>query len=285
MNAFKTLFLLIIIGLNHSSFSQILVEENKVWSVAIRGTEGDTYITEQTTFMDEVTIDGVQYLKVYQSEKDPYEWQFINAYIREESGVVYYKQGNDAEEILYNFNLEQGDSILINVSYNFSVDSLVTKDLQGKMLKHWYMSYQDLVQVIWIENYGSIYNLLMPFAPITVTGADFFLLCVSNNEEIWYMNTDFNTCYYNTFNSSVPGIETAQQLLQVSVNPEGQLSVTMKESIKGQLYFYSANGQLLGKEQINGSYHECCIPDQSPILYRFISNKGESQTGKIHWQP
>jgi hypothetical protein len=284
MNAKKTFFLLIILTLQISSFSQILVEENRVWSVAIRGTDGDTYITEQTTFMGEVTIDGIQYLKVYQSDKDPYEWQFINAYIREASGIVYFKYENESEEILYDFNIDAGDSIVVG-KFNLHVDSVVTKDLQGKMLKHWYFSYSDFVEVLWIEKYGSTNSLLNPFAPITVTGADFYLLCVSINEEVWYMNTDFNTCYYNTFTSGVPGIEMEQPLLQVSVNPEGLLSVTMKESIKGQLYLYTTNGQLLGKEMIDQAHHEFCIHGEGIALYRFISGNGAVQSGKIPLQP
>ncbi|MBN2807206.1 MAG: hypothetical protein JXR22_11160 [Prolixibacteraceae bacterium] len=283
MNAKKTLFLLIILSLQISSFSQGLVEENKVWNLGIKGTEGDTYGNHHTILKDEISIDDVKYLKVYESVTYPYNWSEIGYRIREDSGFVYFRIYDDPEMILYNFNLKTGDSILVHGSYYFVVDSLVTKNIQGKMLKHWYMSYEHTIQELWIENYGSTTGILNPWSGFTV-GADFYLLCVSKNEEILYMNPKFNTCHIDN-STSVQLQEMNKHPLQISTNPEGLLSVTMKESIKGQLYLYTTNGQLLGKELIDQPYHEFCTPGQGTALYRFISENGVVQSGKIPLQP
>lgn len=91
----------------------------------------------------------------------------LQYFLREDTiNQLVYVRYNDADTdfVIYDFNLMQGDSILLGFkSGNFSsgyfnVDSLSTLNTLGGIRKTWYLSNAINQKIVWIEGIGSIYG-------------------------------------------------------------------------------------------------------------------------------
>lgn len=278
-----TIVLLLIASL--PVFSQSLVQDGKIWSSRLRGTEGPSYHTEQTMLKGDTLIEGLSYLKVYKSTTNPPQWSLANKVIREEDNVIYTKstwEGNtEPERVLYNFNLKQGDSFYRDELDDepIIVESVETKDYQGRKLKTLNLSYYNTT-ITWIEELGTLGKVLEPYHALAV-GEDANLLCVSVNDESLYTNPEFNSCFVEGFITNIDELSSQNKLIKVFASEEGIIHMQLLEDTSGEIRFYDNAGKMLRKEAIKDSNLEICTPQNGILLYQFENTKGEVANGKV----
>ena len=130
-----------------------------------------------------------------------------------EEKKVYKRQSelvNSEEFVLYDFSLQEGDSIFISEeSYSwFYVDSVKYTDTYAGYRKTWFLrSEWDDEFPVWIEGIGSLSGLLVPSKQPNLNWWEFpELLCAEYNNEIVYKSDNGTTygCDFELFDQTPP---------------------------------------------------------------------------------
>ncbi len=151
-----------------------------------------------------VTISGLQYTTIY--ENDPYDTPAVElegAY-RVEGDYVYFREWDsddntwDQEELLYDYSLEVGDFWDDDDDHPMQVQEVTTiTDNNGAQRKKITFSFVGLPtqSEFWIEGVGSSRGFLNvgEYEP-TDDGAMYHLLCYHVNDNVIYINDEYNTC-------------------------------------------------------------------------------------------
>jgi hypothetical protein len=180
------------------------------------------------------------------------------SYYREDSNKVYVSYGMEPDQLLYDFNLKPGDSILIDQSYGYAhvsrTDSVL---LCGSYHKTIYLSYYSPEDTIdtWIEGIGSIYSTFNPLNFHFLTDNTWQLLCVNDTICQLYQNPAFSGCFVS---DTIPqaGVETpfADHSFEISPNPVHQSClVTLKGN--GDFHFtvllLNSQGRIVFAKNLN----------------------------------
>ncbi|MBP1629535.1 MAG: hypothetical protein H6Q15_428 [Bacteroidetes bacterium] len=199
----KGILLLTLVILSINTFAQInksIVDTTKVWSTIYTYTP---YIvrTYKYKFSGDSMINGQKYYKVFQTSlhvNDENNYSFSGIYLREDSNIVYCFEAG-TESILYNFNLNKGDSI-----------SLISRRIGNRVGEH--LSVVDSVDTVYIDNtalkrihllnYGSreiliqgIGNLSGLFESGHYYELSSDLVCLEQAGELIYKNDYYDNCY------------------------------------------------------------------------------------------
>jgi hypothetical protein len=221
----------------------------------------------------------------------------LKSYIREEAGHVFL--ANKTEELhQFDFNLLKGDTMIMDflgdVSRHIrlyirvdSVKSIVLQDQKERRAQYvtvfdYYNSQLGDYSLndIFLEGIGSLmFGLEFPmnmFATGSIQCSQ-TLLCCHSGSTLLYSEPTINSCYLST------GFQQLQQpkLVQVSANNPGMLEIQLAEAQAGKLFVFDTNGKLILGQPVNGSGSQFCLPATGVYLFRFISNEGKVQTGKI----
>jgi len=206
-----------------------LVQEGKVWSVLNAMWNFPippspmgyyTYTTTQMAFFGDTIIGDITYNKLYTPiKKDPVfpqDWSLISFMREDENKKVWHKRMNKDEELLFDFSLEIGDTI-VGI---YMIPPLIVEDityqtmLDGKERKIFSFSTGgSIFPDYWIEGIGSNDGLLIPFGSM-ITGGFYKLLCLHEYNELIFFNEEYQTCY----KSSV-GIDTYDNQINIYPNP------------------------------------------------------------------
>jgi len=268
-----------------ASFSQILVRENVIWSsVIFEGPESLPFYTHHTKFEGDTMIQSVTYKKIYRSNNEmATNWSLWCEFIREKDGKVFvYNGGLGNEYLYYDFNLSEGDSFYIYWQHPpeddpFIVDSIRAKEIHGKSYKHWYLSWGGH-QEVWIEKIGSLYDVLLSIGSF-MSGGYYELLCVSENGELIYQNEQYNTCFMKS--NEVNVFENPPPFLNVLPVSGEELLLQLSPGDVGNFFLYTPNGKRILKCPLTAPETTLCAPGRGLYLYRFVSEKGGVQSGKV----
>ncbi len=134
-------FYLIVLVFSFVSFaySQEIVNPDKVWSIMEEHCQpwGSNYSTEFIRFDTDTIIDGTVYQKVWIAEDEYHQnWNFYGAFIREDEGLVYYRELFSEEVLIYNFNLEIGDSVVVDNPRAAGALTLVLAEIDSVLLEN-----------------------------------------------------------------------------------------------------------------------------------------------------
>ena len=273
------LSVLLLIGL--STYSQVLIKEGKTWSYAESPSEAP-YKTNTYHYKigEQILINDTLYHKIlYSNTYDPFTWSWPEgrSFVREQDSVVYKRRSAEDKEYLYfDFTKKTGDSIFIDrFSFPIYVDSIVNKNVQGLDLKHWYLT-GNWEHFVFIEKIGTHYGFMTPGMLI---GAYITLLCVSEDDQIFYMDPEYNSCH--VVKNSVEQLIASECTFVVTANSDQQLLVYNETGTAGTLSFYTANGQKLGVFEITEAHTNLHLPHKGLIMYRFVSTEGQEKVGKL----
>jgi len=219
----KSIALFIVLFISQLALSQGFVTENKTWYVKdeswydvnteIFKTEGDTIINDMT------------YKKLWFSFNDS---AMINkdlrGFLREESGIVYYRDYYSTEDkVLYNFNLETGDTAYIFNYYCGEQMVIITGtdtiDYYGIPRKRWAL--QEWSWEYWIEGIGSTNGLF--YSLLYECTADIYkkLICCHENDTLIFMKEYEDECYQTNV-GMVDGIDGGNVILKPNPVSQGQ---------------------------------------------------------------
>jgi hypothetical protein len=213
----------ILTGMTYSQDYYPLVVEDNTWNVMAAGLLPyfDTvYSTVTYKLSGDTLINSLTYKKMYSSwEEIPMNWN-LYGFIREDTNrQVWLKTEFTTQEFLmYDFSIVEGDSVLVGQQdpVYLHVDSITSVTINGIDRQKFWLSCTENPYYFetWIEGVGSDKGIVWSGSALMV-GGWYELLCLSNNDELIYMNPDYDFCYINTVNIDEKIIES----IQVYPNP------------------------------------------------------------------
>lgn len=233
MKTLITLFFgLAISGLIYSQEYFPLVQENKEWNVlqvSINWNMTDTvYYTYTYKFEGDTTISGINFVYVYKSlEEYPVNWTLQGLIKEDQDKKVYFN-----ELLKYDFGVSLGDTVEIYDNYDpviaivQAIDSiLINGDYRKKIILN-YLEWGGTE--IWIEGIGSTLGVLES-GRANYLGGWTWLNCMSQNNELVYMNPNINSCYL--ISTGVEEINNS--LIEIYPNPAlDKIKIKNTENIK-----------------------------------------------------
>ncbi len=185
--------------------------------------------------------------------------------LREENGQVFFKDSVNTPKVLYNFNMQAGDTLTYthqmgtNDLYVLSVDSIYYgnafhKRINFSPIEGWGFNF---LEETWIEGIGSIHGPLFPANPLVFFPHEIpdslLLTCYKSNDTIVWNNPDYLNCFVNIILSENE-IPHRIQDLQIYPNPvTDELFVLLPEStgITKEISIIDVSGRLIRKDSWN----------------------------------
>jgi hypothetical protein len=243
-----------------------LVQEEKMWSNTKAGTENIyNYRSYWIKFQGDSLINDLEYKKVLQTDDSLHSDWYVNGFIREDAAtqkVYLYDSYSNEDMLLYDFSLEQGDSILAGDGVFFAkVDSVIYEPFGNSTdtLKQIYFDSGG----VWIEGIGSLWGVLEGLNAFYMVGATLKLVCYYENDFLVYHNPDFETCFPDSTTVSVSMFGDKKEI-EIFPNPA-----------RDKITIYSQSSRILAVEiyDLTGT----CV-------YRNLnagSNRGDLETDKF----
>jgi hypothetical protein len=255
------------------------ISHSKVWAIAIKDASLDKWQYSANYWYNGFTIlNGTTYFYLYESsfKNNHLNGRYISLW-RESDHRIYKRSLTGNEELVFNTSLEPNDTLYFNENNYCVIDSVVEKEWGEKLHKHWYMTSIRGEKSSWIEDVGNAESISGYNLEISDTISE--LLCFEENGEIVYQNNEYNYCIVLSTSSLV--IESKKSLIDLFSVDYGLLQLQSKNNISGEIMLYTSDGKQVLKEPIYGTERTICIPSSGLLLYRFVTEKGEVQTGKV----
>ncbi len=290
-------FILLGLGGLHA---QTFVDTAKRWNTVIHRLPSYTIITENIKFDGDTTIGLVDYKKVFRST-DEFQtaWESYG-YIRETiDEKVYYRTDSTPDCLLYDFDLALNEIVEVygiqSYGNNYSlspmsffvsnIDSVeIGSELRGRYHLNPVLSNDTLPDAseFWIEGIGSISGILH-WEAFLVGGDSYELLCFSENEEYFYQNSSYTSCYYFW-----TGIEENENNDQINIYPNpitDKASITIENYDSNKVYTLEIYDELGRKIFENKIYSSLTINRDELNLglyvFKIICNGQTMKTEKI----
>lgn len=166
----------------------------------LSGYSGMRFSTWNYTIKGDTLFNSYRYKRLFVSQDSAYNPSiaFNVRFLREENGRWFYvDRFSLKEEMLYDFNLQKGDS-MYSTQYGtwlrvIDVDSVL---INGKFHKRLRIDKSDVSPDDWIEGLGSVQGLFYELWSSFDAGST--LLCFHSNGELIYFNPMYNSCGYST---------------------------------------------------------------------------------------
>jgi hypothetical protein len=215
--------------------AQTFVNENKMWSNTWIGTDfgwpyGVQYESYYIKFQGDTLINNLIYKNILRSDDENHtHWYWYGA-IREDSTekvYTYDTYGHFGEVLLYDFGVEEGDTIEAN-----PWTTLIVNDINKIKLDNFEDSIRQIVfdyDYVWLEGIGSITNavggVLIGLPEIGMLGKYQDIVCYYENDTLKYSNAKFESCFPNhivysikELDNEVPVVICSTNLITVSYN-------------------------------------------------------------------
>ena len=243
----KIIFIGLTILMNLSLFGQDFISPNKQWNVRQSGGYG--YTTEVFRIQGDSLVDSLSYSKIWVSFDSLATFTF-KGLLREESNVVYYIPPDLSEGILYDFNLEIGDTTSVinifcgNEVIPITVTNIDTVEYFGVSRKRWQLDSYGGSEEYWVEGIGSLNGPLYTKYWYCIVCPVWELLCFHNNDTLRYIMPYETNCYQNTV-----GVNENNDKHDFSIKPnpvkKGNYIYIETNSIPNSISIYNSSGLLI----------------------------------------
>ena len=183
-----------------------IVEDGKQWNVLFSypwsPPEPQHKYTDIYKIEGDTLVDGVSYKVMYTTRNEDLTGWSVCGVIREteDRQVLYRRDGSSYDEILYDFSMEVGDTIIMNGS-GFYPDWMFVVEtneilINGEPRKQIVLEYSWGDQEVWIEGIGSLYGII-DSGSLFLTGGSTNLLCYYEDGDLIWQNTTpgYDECY------------------------------------------------------------------------------------------
>lgn len=233
--------------------AQTLVKENKLWACTMAGSEQpENYESYYIKFSGDTIVNGIEYKIAWKCQDSlQINWE-IETFIREDSTkkVYFINPRTNEEELIYDFGLEEGDTIWSNTGQFYArVESVsyIHLDNFDDSLKKIVVESEYYA---WIEGIGSMNGILQGLNIIHLVGAYFDLTCYFENDTLKFQNPEFSTCFPKGFNDTI--YEYNGESIQITPFISGNnLILELQEipSSNSALQIFNCLGSLVYEEQ------------------------------------
>ena len=263
-----------------------IVEEGKQWNVLFsypwNPPEPQHKYTDIYKIEGDTLLDGVSYKVMYTTRNEDLTGWSVCGVIREteDKQVLYRRDGSSYDEILYDFSMEVGDTIIMSGSgfypdWMFVIETneiLVNGEPRQQIVLEY--PFGNGEQEVWIEGIGSLYGIV-DSGSLFLTGGSTNLLCYYEDGDLIWQNTTpgYNECYM-----VYPTPPTPPE--PHSFAPQGAEWYFNLSSFMGSPISYY-HMEVLGDTIIQG--HICSV-----ITQQFLGGNGQEQyvyedNGKVYW--
>ncbi len=183
-----------------------IVEDGKQWNVLFsypwNPPEPQHKYTNIYKIDGDTLVDGVSYKVMYTTRNEDLTGWSVCGVIREteDRQVLYRRDGSSYDEILYDFSMEVGDTIIMNGS-GFYPDWMFVVEtneilINGEPRKQIVLEYSWGDQEVWIEGIGSLDGII-DSGSLFLTGGSTNLLCYYEDGDLIWQNTTpgYDECY------------------------------------------------------------------------------------------
>lgn len=245
------LFIIAAIAIQFVLSAQDFVSPDKQWNVLASGMPQSTS-TEIFWFEGDSIINDKTYQKFWVSRDSLHNRRF-EGLMREESKVVYYIQPGNNEGVLYDFNVEIGDTISIVNYFCFNAFPLTVYDIDtveyyGMSRKRWHLGIQGEIREIWIEGIGSHSGPLYSAYEMCIVCPYWGLLCFHEQGELYYIMPYETECYQTSVGQSENFEASALQIKPNPVKSGSKVFVDSPLKIE-EVSLFNTSGQLIQKIQ------------------------------------
>ena len=198
----NTFVLLLAFLISFSFFGQGFISSEKQWNVRLVGFPSG-YSTEIFRIDGDSLMDTVLYNKIWASNDSMETWRY-QGLLREDSNVVYYIGPDGSEGILYDFNLEKGDTAYVKNVFCPDMDIPVyvrdvdTVEYFGVSRKRWDLTENGSQEEYWVEGIGSLNGPLYTKYWYCIVCPVWELLCYHDGDTLLYIYPGETECYQNT---------------------------------------------------------------------------------------
>jgi len=215
----------------HAQYNTELIDTTKLWSSWRGGSwlPPDYRISSYHKFQGDTVINQISYKKIWESLDEPQlNWELKGFIHSDENESIYVRDLFDNEGLIYNFNVQVGDTFTLYNPFNeglvFEV-LIAEKDSTfiipaNQFRKRIKLQGNDIWagEEYWIEGIGSSAGILMSGADIVqLTGwAMYDPLCQWENDTLVYSNPEYNSCFITV---STPEIELESPKITIHPNP------------------------------------------------------------------
>jgi hypothetical protein len=235
-----TLLSAILIWFSLIAFSQNFVSEENQWNVRLSffmSPSMEIYIIEGDS-----VLNSMSYEKIWMSYDSTLSSLMYQGLVREDNNVIYYVPPNGSEGILYDFNLELGESVFlknmfcVDMEVEANVIGIDTVEYYGTERKRWELESEGWTE-FWLEGIGSLCGPLHSFYPLCIICPVWELLCFHLNDDLLYIMPGQINCYQSSVGidehladaeiNIIPNplkqgepfkIETTQDVKRISIN-------------------------------------------------------------------
>jgi hypothetical protein len=233
--------------------AQEIVVNWKVWSILTGHCLPDytTYTTSFYKFEEDTIIDGKLYQKVFISEDEFQEdWFFYGSFIREENKKVYLREYFGEEGLIYDFNLQLGDTVVVNNPRAVSEVTLVLTEIDSVETndgyrERWKLTNDEfMIPEYWIEGIGSMGGVLNSSTEVFggLCGT-YILLCEEESGSTIYLNPEYEYCYYLLLDDGAD-LEAQKNSFDIIYRPSNQvIELTFYEPENRNIFITDINGR------------------------------------------
>ena len=230
-----------------SVVAQGFVSTDKQWNVLL--TAFPNYVsTEIFKIQGDSVVDGTTYSKIWVSMDSLVSLQFMGL-LREADNIVYYMQPNFTEGVLYNFNLQVGETAMVRNFFCYEYDipvtviALDTVEYFGVERRQWLLQSEEFYDT-WVEGIGSLSGPLYTMFEACIVCPMWELLCYHENDILLYQKPFATTCYGTSVGIEEPSPETN---ISVSPNPvkRGENITIQTPDDSGTIKIFNSTGALV----------------------------------------
>jgi hypothetical protein len=283
----KTLLFGLIFSMSLSLTGQNFISEDKQWSVRFTGGWPVSLTTEIFIIDGDSAVNSIIYNKVWVSFDSLDTWQY-QGLLREDANVVYYIPPNGGDEgILYDFNLEVGDTAYVTNIFCSDIPIYVldvdTVEYFGTSRKRWTFGGDGYAEEAWLEGIGSLYGPLYTKYEYCIICPVWELLCYHNDGVLEYIMDGQTDCYQTTV-----GINELKEDIGFDIYPNpvsrGDIIYLEMKSVPGNIMIYNSAGLLIRNfNPVSGKEIVIETNDLQPGLYLIAITNSDNRllTGKI----
>ena len=260
-----------------SVFGQNFISTDKKWNVKLTGYP-NSFITEFFKIEEDSTVNTMFYNKVWISTDSLNSWTF-QGLLREDSNVVYYLPPGMNEGVLYNFNLEIGDTALVKNMFSgndevpVSVIDIDTIVYFGVPRKRWHLGDNGFTNEYWVEGIGSLNGPLYTKYWYSIICPVWELLCFHEGDTLLYVLPGSQVCYQSTV--GLDDTSNKEFNMEVFPNPVSNI-ITIKTGRNSVIEITNLQGQILKKYKSTDKNTTIDVSDLSNGIYliKATSEKG-----------
>ncbi len=273
------------------TYSQIIVDTNKLWVDAEYLNFGPAFTTAYR-FQDDTIMDGYEYKKLFQTEDTSLINWGLRGWMREKDKIVYFKDPawGDDEYMLYNFNLEVGDTFnFVKFCLPIIVESIDTVVLLNGELKKRIILDCFVDSEEWIEGIGSTRGLTKVTEGIYGADLWYWLNCFFEDGILKYKQFYWGyECFFNTTGIDNDSLE---KYIVVSPNPfsdyttfkyelpeSGVIHLTIVNHLGQEVGVLIHETQPAGKHQVQWNVKGL---SEGVYFYHLTINKQQTVNGKL----